>query len=67
MITQRVKENMLSAEKCDASPLYALRKDYKPYDDEKVGPQLGPCVARRPRTTASCRICLACFKERENT
>ena len=40
--TQRIKENLLSAEKCDAPPLYALRKDHKTYEDETIGPPTRP-------------------------
>ena len=39
---QRIKENMLSAEKCDAPPLYALRKDHKPHSEAEAGPPTRP-------------------------
>ena len=39
---QRIKENMLSAEKCDPPPLYALRKDHKPHSEAESGPPTRP-------------------------
>ena len=30
---QRIKENMISSEKCDPPPLYDLRKDHKQHED----------------------------------
>ena len=40
---QRIKENMISAEKCDPPPLYALRKDHKIIKEtEEKGPPTRP-------------------------
>ena len=39
---QRIKENMMSAEKLDPPPLYALRKDHKPFENEVTGPPTRP-------------------------
>ena len=39
---QRVRENMLSAERADPPPLYGLRKDHKPHDDPVLGPPTRP-------------------------
>ena len=39
---QRIKENMISSEKCDPPPLYALRKDHKQHEDAEAGPPTRP-------------------------
>ena len=39
---QRIKENLISSEKCDPPPLYALRKDHKQHEDTETGPPTRP-------------------------